>query len=159
MPFLPFLALATTRTPRRGAGEEDPTRRLAPVERCRVADRAAGAELVIAARTVVARGAERPGLAPGATRADAAIGETVVLIVCVELRVRDRHGGADPTARFPGVVAERALSWIELRLANQSAASPNRLQTLQTLIPCDGKAESKSGPKARLDETKKYKYL
>lgn len=126
MPFLPFLALATTRTPRRGAGEEDPTRRLAPVERCRVADRAAGAELVIAARTVVARGAERPGLAPGATRADAAIAETVVLIVCVELRVRDRRGGADPTARFPGVVAERALSWIELRLANQSAASPNR---------------------------------
>ena len=82
--------------------------------------------MVIAARTVVARGAERPGLAPGATRADAAIAETVVLIVCVELRVRDRHGGADPTARFPGVVAERALSWIELRLANQSAASPNR---------------------------------
>lgn len=144
MPFLPFLALATTRTPRRGAGEEDPRRRLAPVERCRVADRP-GAELVIAARTVVARGAERPGLPPGATRADAAIAETVVLIVCVELRVRDRRGGADPTARFPGVVAERALSWIELRLANQSAGNH---KSPKTLIPWDGKADER---KAVLD--------
>ena len=76
--------------------------------------------MVIAARTVVARGAERPGLAPGATRADAAIAETVVLIVCVELRVRDRRGGADPTARFRGWLPKE-LS--EERLANQGAAS------------------------------------
>ena len=79
------MACASTRTPR--VELPDPRRRL-PIERCSETGRPAGVdrafgELVIAARAVVARGDRS---APGATRADAAIAETVVLIVRVELK-------------------------------------------------------------------------